>query len=208
MDDVYIGTIMLWPMSWAPKDWKLCNGEELKINDYTALFSLIGTTYGGDGKTTFALPNLTGYISVGAGNGYSVGDKFGAYKVPLPLNKNTMPEHSHTMSGTCTIPAYSFPMTLEVSSKTGERNSPRKNDCLAATTKMGRSSVNLYTGTLGTEVSLSGVEGTIDASQLNLSGKTEATGGSQSIEIDNVQRSCVVNYIIAIDGEYPPKHNF
>lgn len=58
MDQGYIGTIMLVGFNFVPRNWALCNGELLSINQNTALFSLLGTTYGGDGQTNFALPNL------------------------------------------------------------------------------------------------------------------------------------------------------
>ena len=58
MNDGYIGTIMLTGFNFAPTNWALCNGQLLPINQYTALFSLLGTTYGGDGQTNFALPKL------------------------------------------------------------------------------------------------------------------------------------------------------
>ena len=58
MDNMYIGTIMLVGFNFAPVGWAFCNGQLLPINQFTALFSLLGTTYGGDGQTTFGLPNL------------------------------------------------------------------------------------------------------------------------------------------------------
>ena len=64
--DTLIGSIMLWPLAWAPKDWLFCNGQELPIMQNQVLFALLGTTYGGDGNTTFALPNLNGRAPVGA----------------------------------------------------------------------------------------------------------------------------------------------
>jgi microcystin-dependent protein len=58
--DTYIGTILLFAFNYAPEGWLPCNGNQLRVIEYQALFSLLGPTYGGDGKTTFALPNLTG----------------------------------------------------------------------------------------------------------------------------------------------------
>ena len=209
MDVFYLGTIILWAAPWVPKGWALCDGSKMSINGNEALFSLIGSTYGGDDRTYFNLPDFKGYISVGAGTNpsgsFKMGEKFGFYRSFFKLNEGTMPEHDHEMSGTCTIPASSFPMMLEVSGNEGEHSSPVENDCLAATTAIGGRPVKLYRGTLGTEVSLSGIGGTINPSQLNISGKTESTGGSQSIEIENVQRSCVINYIIATKGIYPQR---
>ncbi len=65
--DAFIGTILLWPMDWAPQDWLLCNGQVLQMTSYQALYSLIGIRFGGDGRTTFALPDLRGRVPVGVG---------------------------------------------------------------------------------------------------------------------------------------------
>ena len=65
----FIGQISIYAFNFAPRGWMPCDGRLLPIAQYTALFSLIGTTYGGDGRTTFALPDLRGRIVVGAGNG-------------------------------------------------------------------------------------------------------------------------------------------
>lgn len=63
--DTYLGTIELFPYSFIPRDWKHCNGEILQINQYQALYAIIGKTYGGDGVNTFALPNFIGYEPIG-----------------------------------------------------------------------------------------------------------------------------------------------
>ena len=65
----FIGQITIFPYNFEPRGWALCDGRLLPIAQYTALFSLLGTTYGGDGRTTFALPDLRGRIVVGIGNG-------------------------------------------------------------------------------------------------------------------------------------------
>lgn len=67
--DAFIGEIKMVGFNFSPRNWAECNGQLLPINQYTALFSLLGTTYGGDGRTTFALPDLRGRIPVGMGRG-------------------------------------------------------------------------------------------------------------------------------------------
>ena len=67
--DGTIGTIMLFAANWAPRNWALCNGQLLQIAQYQALFSIIGTYYGGDGRTTFGLPDLRGRVPLGVGGG-------------------------------------------------------------------------------------------------------------------------------------------
>lgn len=82
----YIGTILMFGGNFAPKGWALCQGQLLPIAQYTAVFSILGTTYGGDGITTFALPDLRGRVPVGSGQGNGLsprelGETFGAESV-------------------------------------------------------------------------------------------------------------------------------
>lgn len=93
-----MGTVLLWAGSFVPKNWALCNGAILSIAQNTALFSLLGTQYGGDGIRTFALPDLCGRIPVGVGAGTgltprAVGDKGGVEQVTLSISQ--MPTHTH-----------------------------------------------------------------------------------------------------------------
>ncbi|MFA6085505.1 phage tail protein [Mucilaginibacter sp.] len=94
-----IGEIKMFAGNFAPNGWFLCNGALLPINQYSAFFSLLGTTYGGDGVSNFRLPNLQGRVPIQAGQGvsyYNLGDMGGAETVTL--NTLQMPSHSHTMS--------------------------------------------------------------------------------------------------------------
>lgn len=98
----FIGEVRLLPYNFAPKGWALCNGQVLPISSNTALFSILGTVYGGDGKTTFALPNLQGRVVPGAGQGpglqnWMPGMQGGSDSVTLISDE--MPAHNHTLSG-------------------------------------------------------------------------------------------------------------
>ena len=100
MSDPFIGEIRLFPYTFAPRGWALCNGQILSISQNTALFSLIGTMYGGDGRTTFALPDLRGRVAVSSGQGpglsaYDVGEAGGLESVSL--DESQMPAHNHEM---------------------------------------------------------------------------------------------------------------
>lgn len=102
--ETFIATILIWAPNFAPRGWAFCAGQLMAISQNTALFSLIGTTYGGDGQTTFALPDLRSRIPLGAGMGdgpglsnYRLGEKGGVENVTL--NITTMPSHSHTAQG-------------------------------------------------------------------------------------------------------------
>ena len=70
--DPYVGEIRMFGGNFAPVGWAFCNGQTLPISQFAALFNLIGTTYGGDGQTTFALPNLQGRLPVHQGNGFAM----------------------------------------------------------------------------------------------------------------------------------------
>ncbi len=97
-DIAYIGEIRLFGFTFAPVDWAFCDGTLLSVSQHTALFSLIGTTYGGDGRSTFALPDLRGRVPLHKGQGpglrdYRQGQKSGMEMVQLTPAE--MPSHSH-----------------------------------------------------------------------------------------------------------------
>lgn len=97
--DAYFGEIRMFGGDYAPQDWALCNGQLLQISQYDALYALIGTTYGGDGVTTFALPDLRGRIPLGRGNGYSLGQKVGQEMVALSAQQVATHTHAVMASG-------------------------------------------------------------------------------------------------------------
>ena len=98
--DPFVGEIRLFGCNYAPQGWALCQGQLMAISQNTALFSLLGTYYGGDGKTTFALPNLTGRAMLAPGQGpglsnYNVGQTVGSQAITLTLAQ--MGGHTHTL---------------------------------------------------------------------------------------------------------------
>jgi len=98
MSTPFLGEIRLMSFQFAVKGWALCNGQLMAINTNQALFSLLGTTYGGNGTTNFALPNLQGRVPMGQGSTTLMGQAGGAQYVTLTLNQ--MPAHSHELEGT------------------------------------------------------------------------------------------------------------
>ncbi|MGV1009147.1 MAG: phage tail protein [Dermatophilaceae bacterium] len=101
MSDQYIGEIRLFGFTYPPNGWAQCNGQLLSIQTNTALFSLLGTTYGGNGQTTFALPDLRGRVPVGSGQGpglspYDQGQLGGTERVTLTTGQ--MPMHNHVVA--------------------------------------------------------------------------------------------------------------
>jgi microcystin-dependent protein len=102
MADPFVAEIRIFPFHFAPNGWTFCDGQLLPISQNTALFSLLGTTYGGDGKSTFALPNLQGSAPLHPGQGpglslYDLGQQGGSETVTLI--ESEMPAHSHTLRG-------------------------------------------------------------------------------------------------------------
>ena len=121
----FIGEIRMFAGNFAPKDWAFCQGQLLSISQNTALFSILGTTYGGDGRVTFALPNLSGRVPVGVGQGAGLtnrqlGEVSGTETVTLTTAQ--MPAHSHTVNavtadGNQNLPTNSFPANTKTLDK-------------------------------------------------------------------------------------------
>src|ERR1700688_3204870 len=93
MSNPYIGEIRMFGGNFAPLGWAFCEGQVMAITDNDTLFALIGTTYGGDGQQTFALPDLRGRIPAHLGSGYSLGQPFGEETVLLTVAQ--LPAHTH-----------------------------------------------------------------------------------------------------------------
>ncbi len=183
--DPYLAEIRCFAGNFAPLSWALCNGQLLSIAENTALFSLIGTTYGGDGQVTFALPDLRGRVPVGDGQGPGLpnidqGEMAGEVNHTLTINE--MPMHNHPATVTATAPAAS-----------------------ASTTATPSESVAPGPATLGAGRSKS--FGTPDT---NLAPPTVAApvlgsaGGNQPH--NNMQPYLGMNYIIAVEGIYPSRN--
>jgi microcystin-dependent protein len=108
----FVGQILMVGFNFAPQGWALCNGQLLPIAQNTALFSLLGTYYGGDGRTNFALPNLQGRVpihqgGIAGGNNYVIGESGGIENVTLQVNN--LPAHTHTANCSTTPASNSYP---------------------------------------------------------------------------------------------------
>jgi microcystin-dependent protein len=103
MSTPFVAEIRIFPFNFAPKGWAFCDGQILPLSQNTALFSLLGTTYGGDGKSNFALPNLQGNVPIHSGQGsglslYDLGESGGSQTVTLLDSE--MPSHNHALNAT------------------------------------------------------------------------------------------------------------
>jgi microcystin-dependent protein len=95
MADPFIGEIRMTAISYPQKNWAFCNGQVMQINQNQALFALVGTYYGGDGASTFALPDMRGRVPIHEGAGYSLGLKSGVESITL--SSKELPAHNHTV---------------------------------------------------------------------------------------------------------------
>jgi microcystin-dependent protein len=93
MAEPFLSEIRIFSFNFPPKGWAFCNGQFLPINQNQALFSLLGTTYGGNGQTTFALPNLQGRVPISFGSGHTLGEAAGSSSVTI--TQQQMPQHLH-----------------------------------------------------------------------------------------------------------------
>src|SRR4026209_1062989 len=109
MAQPYVGEIRMFAGNFAPAGWMFCEGQYLPISENETLFQLIGTTYGGDGESTFALPDLRGRIPIHQGNGFNLAETGGAEEITLTVNQ--IPAHSHPFLASSNTAAQTTPST-------------------------------------------------------------------------------------------------
>ena len=179
MSQNFIGEIRMFSGNFAPRDWAFCNGQLLSVGEYSALFALIGTTYGGNGTTTFGLPNLQSRLAVGEGAGpgltaRQIGQVGGSDTVTL--SQAQMPAHNHMAVAT---------------TATGNLPGPTSAAVLAAPG--------------GTGSSLYIVPGAVPITTVALSPASVGTAGGNASH-DNHMPSLCVSFIIALSGIFPSRN--
>lgn len=177
MSEPFLAMIEAFSFGFAPKGWALCAGQLLPINQNQALFSLLGTTYGGDGRTTFALPDLGGRVAMGVGNGFTLGQFDG--------------EETHTLT-IAELPQHVHPANAVVNGTVNGTNLPGATEFLASayTSQIGSPLVPLYS--------------TDAPSQALSPNAIGGAGGSQPHE--NLMPFLVLNYCIALQGVFPTQN--
>lgn len=180
MSEPFLSEIKVMAFNFPPKGWALCNGQLLPINQNQALFSLLGTTYGGDGRTNFALPNLQGRVPMHTGNGHTLGERAGS--TAETISQQTMPTHQHLMQGVAETPA------VNIGNSVGTGKTFAQG--LVGLQGGGTAPVSLY-GTPGNPVAM--------APQM-----VTQTGGSQAH--DNMMPYLALNFCIALQGIFPSQN--
>lgn len=117
MAQPYVGEIRMFAGNFAPAGWMFCEGQLLPISENETLFQLIGTTYGGDGQSTFALPDLRGRLPLHQGNGFILAETGGTEEVTLTANQ--IPAHAHALLGTGNIATTNSPTNNTFAGSTG-----------------------------------------------------------------------------------------
>lgn len=203
MDMPFIGQICPFGFNFAPRNWAYCNGAMLPISSNTALFSLLGTNYGGDGRTTFGLPNLNGRTAVGMGQapgtGLNLPIGFAHGEDQHTMTLAEMPPHSHAS----TFNPQPGVGSLTASTQEGDSETP-SNGAYLAKTSPGASPADqpekIYRSELGDNpVTLAGVNAAGDGTVI-----VENAGGGHPFNV--VQPSLSVNYCIALEGLYPSRN--
>ncbi len=176
-----IGEIRMFAGNFAPRNWAYCQNQITSIASNSALFSILGTTYGGNGQTTFALPDFRGRTAVGTGNGpglseYSLGQMGGTENTTLTVNN--MPSHNHAVTGTVTVKASSDGTTE--SDPTGKNLGPS----------------NTYTTTADL----------VDMAAGNTDVRLNTVPVGNNSPVSNIQPYLAMNYIICMYGIFPSRN--
>ncbi|HEX3467178.1 MAG TPA: tail fiber protein [Candidatus Elarobacter sp.] len=177
MANPYLGEIRLFPFNFAPQGWAMCNGQALPISQNTALFSLIGTYYGGNGTSTFQLPDFRSRLPIHQGQGaglsaYVIGQYGGSENVTLTTQQ--MPSHTHL---------------VYADGDASSNNSPSPQDNAMATFATGS---NIY-------ATAAGLKKAVTMNPLMIA----AAGGTQPH--NNIQPFLVITFCIALEGIYPSR---
>lgn len=177
MSDFYVGEIRMFAGQRAPQGWHFCDGTLLNVSDYEVLFSLLGTTYGGDGKNTFGLPDLRGRLPIGQGQGPGLSARalgqYGGSEQVAVTNRET-PVHTHTLANVATA---------------GTTNIPTGNVWASGGTLKSYSPVSATTP----------IDANMSAAILSSS-----VGGNQPH--NNMMPSLAINFIISLNGVYPSQN--
>ncbi|PXW83900.1 microcystin-dependent protein [Nitrosomonas sp. Nm84] len=208
----FIGEINYVAFNFAPRGWLPCNGQLLPINQYSAMFALLGVTYGGDGVSTFALPDMRGKVPVhqgqsAGGSNFAMGQTAGSESITLTANQ--MPTHSHQVNATSistsvVAPGASATSTLKAVNAAGDTNTPG-----SGAIAMSPALTKIYSSTTAPSVSMNqaSIETTLSGVNVATTTVTTATAGPAggSLPFSIMQPYNTVNCIIAVEGIFPSR---
>lgn len=215
--DPILGMIVLWPVPWVPYGWALCNGQLLNIQQNAALYSLLGTYYGGDGQTTFGLPDLRDRIPMGSQNAGTISGKGGNASVTvnaigsgsLTIGVNNMPAHTH--NGHFTPGSGSnVSIAIPAVSTGNDNNVPGTGVVLAKGMAGATTQAKIYSSAASDTtlkpftVAVPACSGTVTNDNTG-SGQPLPVSVNVPVTFDNRQPYLVQNYIIATIGIYPQR---
>jgi microcystin-dependent protein len=187
--------------NYAPQNWAICNGALLSVSQHTALFSLLGAIYGGDGRTTFALPNLEGRVPIGTGSSYGgsnydLGQQGGAESVSLGLNQ--LPAHTHNAAPNLTV----------TGTATGNVELPCYNEGGDATSPGGNILANIGSGYMEAgeaDANLAPASASLSV-QGSVQGSIDIGSTGSGLPISNMQPFTAINWIICVTGLFPSRN--
>jgi microcystin-dependent protein len=180
MGTPFIGEIKIIPWNYAPKGWAFCNGQLLPINQNQALFALLGTYYGGDGRQNFALPNLQGKVPIHMGNGFAIGQTGG--ELAHTLISGEMPAHNHMVQSD------------QLTNASSNFSAPAATEIFGLAIGVPSSGASFPVNPYGVPPA-----GGVLAPQ-----SVGPFGGSQPHT--NIQPYLVLNFIVALQGAYPSRN--
>ncbi len=207
----FVGEISYVGFDYAPNGWMQCNGQSLPVSQYSALFSLLGTKYGGDGIQTFKLPDLRGKVAIHQGQSpggstFTIGQSAGFENITLTIGN--MPAHTHpataTSNSTSTVaPGATATSTLKAVNADPNASTPQGNSLAN-----GARGANVYSSTApSVSMNAASIETSLSGINVTTTTTTDVTvgaaGGSQPFSI--MQPYTVVNCIIATEGVYPSR---
>lgn len=191
MADPFTGEIRMFAGVFAPRGYSFCDGQIMAISQYQALFSLIGSTFGGDGRNTFGLPDLRGRVPVGIGHSHYWGHAGGYERVNLTLNE--LPSHTHGVDESFGV---AIKATTEQADVVVPSSTTRLGSAILPRPKRDLPLENYHPGGEVETVNLGGFEVTNEVTLNNI---------GMSYSHENMQPSLVINYIMAMNGTYPSR---
>ncbi|MCC5825397.1 tail fiber protein [Alkalimonas sp.] len=197
MADPFLGEIRMFAGTYAPEGWAFCAGQELPISSNTALYSILGTTYGGNGTTSFRLPNLQGRVPLCAGQSpgssrYQAGQTGGQEQ--QTLTQAHIPPHTHTIVLDATA---SLTLAQQASTDAANASTPGET-VVPARISTGITATNAYSNNANTTLKPMTGNATV-----KLEGNSGTTGGGSPVSV--MQPYTAVSFIIALEGIYPSR---